>query len=135
MDIPASNPVRALVVDDGRMNRRLAERMLKRLNCEVFIAEGMDEAAEILRHEPLDIVFSDIEMPGIDGAEVAPQLRSLARTFSPERGHLRLVAVSGDGLGSDPEAYRTVGFDDYVPKPISFDSLKTQLDAIANPMD
>lgn len=112
------------------MNRRLAERMLRRLNCEVFTAEGLEDAAGILGTEPVDIVFSDLEMPGADIAELASYYRRLVETAFPDRNRLRVVAVSGDGLGKDPAAYQAVGFDDYLPKPINLNALKIRLDAV-----
>ncbi len=122
---PVDGAVRSLVVDDGAMNRRLAERMLRHLGCEVFTAEDAFSAIEILRTNEIDIVFSDVTMPDLDGADAVQLFRENAQQAFPDRIQpIAVVAVSGDALGDDRKTYREAGFDEYLPKPISVEALR-----------
>lgn len=117
--------LRVLVLDDGMMNRRLCERMLLRLGCEVVCSGDVEEALSAAGSGPFDLVISDVNMPGTDGVSGVAQLRELVRDSS---GNVpAIVAMSGQALGSDPAAYRAVGFDDYLPKPVMFDALEAGL--------
>lgn len=111
------------------MNRRLSERMLKHLGCEVATAEDAQSGVAALRAAPIDIIFSDVEMPDMNGDEAIQLFRKTARDTHPERPReLLIAAVSGQALGPDREAYLDAGFDDYVPKPVSVDRLREVLD-------
>ena len=110
--------IRVLVVDDGQLNRRLSERLLTHLNCDVLTAEDAAEGIETLREKRVDIVFSDVEMPDMNGVEAVNHFRAAAG------GRLTVVAVSGQSLGDDVKAYQDAGFDDYVPKPLTIDALR-----------
>ena len=110
--------IRVLVVDDGRLNRRLCERLLAHLNCAVFTAEDAAEGIETLTQKRVDIVFSDVEMPDMSGVEAVNLFRAAAG------GRLTVVAVSGQSLGDDVKAYQDAGFDDYVSKPLTLAALR-----------
>eukprot|EP00026_Physarum_polycephalum_P018593 Phypoly_transcript_20235.p1 GENE.Phypoly_transcript_20235~~Phypoly_transcript_20235.p1 ORF type:complete len:100 (+),score=12.18 Phypoly_transcript_20235:185-484(+) len=59
--------MRVLVTEDNQVNQLVAEKMLKRLGCEVVIAKDGYEALEKLQTCKLDLVFMDLHMPGLDG--------------------------------------------------------------------
>ena len=59
--------MRVLVTEDNQVNQLVAEKMLRRLGCEVVIAKDGYEALEKLQTQQLDLVFMDLHMPGLDG--------------------------------------------------------------------
>jgi CheY-like chemotaxis protein len=59
--------MRVLVTEDNQVNQLVAEKMLKRLGCEVVIAKDGYEALEKLKTSKVDLVFMDLHMPGLDG--------------------------------------------------------------------
>jgi CheY-like chemotaxis protein len=61
--------MRVLVTEDNQVNQLVAEKMLKRLGCEVVIAKDGYEALEKILHQHfhLDLIFMDLHMPGLDG--------------------------------------------------------------------
>lgn len=128
-DAPAnpsgSSTPRVLVVDDGRMNRRMCERMLVHLGCTVITAEDVESAVEAVEGGPFDLILSDVEMPGTGGVAGVERLREAARAHGG--GAPPIVAISGQALGSDAAAYRAAGFDDYLPKPVMVDALREGL--------
>ena len=130
MDKDPEKPVspvgwRVLVIDDGMMNRRLCERMLRHLGCEVVTAEDVESALVAVRSGRFDLILSDVEMPGTDGVAGVVRLREAARG---QGGRLPpIVAISGQALGADVAAYREAGFHDYLPKPVMVDDLREGL--------
>jgi CheY-like chemotaxis protein len=76
------------------------------------------------RADPPDIAFVDLGLPGIDGYEVARQVR--ARAGRP----IRLVALSGYGSAEYRERAFEAGFDDHIAKPITHAQLRSCIAAI-----
>lgn len=80
MHDPGSNPKRILVVEDDRVVRMLTVEVLEELGYRVFEAEDAPQALAILEgDEPLDLLMTDISLPGISGR----QLMALARRLRP----------------------------------------------------
>jgi len=128
MSAPPKDPIRALVVDDGHMNRRLCERMLRHLHCEAITAADAHEAREILLKQPVDVVFTDVDLPDMSGDDAIQMFRDAAARTNPDREHaVPIVAVSGAALGDDREDYLAAGFDDYIAKPVSVEAFGTCL--------
>jgi PAS domain S-box-containing protein len=67
--------LKVLLVEDNDQVRVFAADLLDHLRCDVVTASSAEEAIAILEAEPIDIVFSDVVMPGISGVELARQLR------------------------------------------------------------
>ncbi|QDT02051.1 Gliding motility regulatory protein [Rubripirellula lacrimiformis] len=67
--------LRSLVADDVRHNRTLAVHWLKELGHETFEAADGGEAWHIAKDKPLDLIVTDIEMPGRSGLDFLQQLR------------------------------------------------------------
>jgi class 3 adenylate cyclase len=109
---------RILVVDDQRTNVELMADLLRQRGYEVRTALDGEHALEIVRSEPLDLVVSDIMMPGLDGYELCRRLRAGAETAL-----LPVVLVTS----LDPQAERLKGIeagaDDFLSKPVNWTEL------------
>jgi PAS domain S-box-containing protein len=68
---------RVLLVEDNEQVRRFAESLLAELSCEVISASCGPEALELLASEQIDILFTDVVMPGMTGIELAGKAREL----------------------------------------------------------
>lgn len=68
-------PARVLVVDDIELNRSMLSRRLERRGFEVELAEGGQEALEMIRERTYDIVLLDIMMPEVSGYDVLEEVR------------------------------------------------------------
>jgi CheY-like chemotaxis protein len=68
--------ITVLVVDDERISRRVATRMLRELGLRVLEADGAEEALDVFRisQQPIDLVLLDVLMPETDGVELAEQI-------------------------------------------------------------
>ena len=105
----SEKPLRVLVVDDNRDAVQVLALLLRKHGHEVQIAYSGSEAllsAEIFQP---DCIISDIGMPGLDGYEVARQLRANQRFR-----HTPLIALSAY---SEAERARSAGFDHHLVKP------------------
>ena len=71
--------VTVLVVDDERISRHVASRMLRELGLRVLEADGAEEALDVFRisQHPIDLVLLDVVMPETDGVELAEQILAL----------------------------------------------------------
>ena len=89
---------------------------------EVFCTfDGPSTINLVATHEP-DVVLLDIGLPGMDGYQVAEQLREM------ECGRLTLVAVTGYGGEEDHHRVRRAGFDDHLVKPVNLELLEKALE-------
>jgi PAS domain S-box-containing protein len=67
--------LRVLVVEDNDEVREFAENLLAELNCRVLSAADGEAALRLLGSEPVDILFSDVVMPGMSGVDLARRVR------------------------------------------------------------
>ena len=110
--------VHALIVDDNATNRQILEYQTGSWKMRSRSAPGGAEALLLLRDavgagDPYDLVILDLQMPEMDGLTLAQTIRSDA-TFQ----RTRLVMLTSLGLRLDAEAWRGVGIDAYLVKPI-----------------
>lgn len=105
---------RILVVDDNRMNRIKLSRGLEQQGYAVELAEGGQQALDLLENAAFDVVLLDIIMPEMDGFQVLEQIKC-----NPELRDIPVIVISA--LDETESAVRCIemGAEDYLPK--SFD--------------
>jgi CheY-like chemotaxis protein len=112
---------RILVIEDNADNREMMRMLLETLGHEVHeAADGASGVSLAVRLVP-EVVLVDIGLPGLDGYEVARQIRAKLR------GGVRLIAVSGYGQKEDRLRAFEAGFDDHLLKPVEAERLSTML--------
>jgi adenylate cyclase len=100
-----------LVVDDQPQNLRLLDAVLSPRGYTVLTASDGQQALEVLRDRPVDLVLLDIVMPGMDGHEVCRRIRADERhAFVP------VVMITASGSQERLESLES-GADDFVQKP------------------
>ena len=115
--------MRILVVDDDRAVREALRRALTLAGYEVQLAEGGEQALELVVQAVPDAVVLDVGLPGIDGLEVCRRLRLLGNRVPILMLTARdAVADRIDGLD--------VGADDYMVKPFDVGELKARIRAL-----
>ncbi len=109
-----------LVVDDTPVNLVVARGMLTDTLAHVETAESGEECLKLIESNHYDIIFLDHKMPGLDGVETLHRAKEID---GPSRlsAYIALTANSGTGLR---EEYISLGFNDYLPKPMKADALK-----------
>jgi len=110
-----SQRLQVLVVEDNRINQIVARRLIERYGAEVVVASDGREAVSALEDRKFDIVFMDIQMPGMDGLEVTREIRSRERG-TPKRQFI--VAMTAHAMAADRERCLAAGMDDYLSKPV-----------------
>jgi class 3 adenylate cyclase len=109
---------RILVVDDQRVNAEIVGGLLRNLGYEVHSVLDGQSALEYVAVHPVDLVISDIMMPGMDGYELCRRLRA-----APGTALLPVVLVTS----LDPQAERVrgieAGADDFLSKPVNWAEL------------
>lgn len=116
---------RVLVVDDDPVIRGLLEVNLELEGYEVRLAvDGSDALAQVDAEHP-DLVLLDIMMPGVDGWEVAQQLKGDERT-----AHIPVAFLTARAMGSDVKRGTELGADAYVTKPFDPEELLELVDRL-----
>ncbi|ROQ20509.1 two-component system sensor histidine kinase BarA [Marinimicrobium koreense] len=133
MDIPLKRPgdaqskgpnagdkpaARILVVDDNPANLQLAGELLRGLNTEVVLATSGKEAMEWCRKQEFDLIFMDIQMPGMDGIETTKRLR-----IDHPRRRTPIIALTAHSMTEQKAELLIAGMDDCVSKPVSENQL------------
>ena len=118
-------PLRVLLVEDHEVNRMVMSAVLADLGATPRVAEGGQQALEVLASEPVDVVLMDCQMPGMDGLTATHQWRERERLQGRHR--VPIVALTGDSMHSARAACLHSGMDDYLSKPVSRQDLKATL--------
>ncbi|WP_285905200.1 PAS domain-containing hybrid sensor histidine kinase/response regulator [Pseudodesulfovibrio pelocollis] len=117
-----------LVVEDEAVNRLAAERFLEKLGHRPMAARSGPEALELLRHHQFDCVLMDIQMPDMDGLETMNAIRDA--TDIGRNTAIPIIALTAHALLDDREKFLDEGMDGYIPKPMTLDDLRDELDRV-----
>ncbi|MBP5988092.1 MAG: response regulator [Azonexus sp.] len=127
-DSPAILPTEAgnadiLLVEDNRVNQKVAIALLERRGYRVTVAENGALALELVTapDAPFALILMDMQMPVMDGLEATRQIRSFEAAHG--RPRLPIVAMTANAMQGDRENCVAAGMDDYVSKPIRADAL------------
>jgi CheY-like chemotaxis protein len=117
---------RILLADDNATNRMVAIGLLKRLGLHADAVNSGEEALRTLEAQPYDLVFMDVEMPGIGGLEATRRARA-PRSAGLNR-QVVIVAMTADAMQGDRELCLEAGINDYLAKPVTPRALAEILD-------
>lgn len=105
---------RILVIEDNAPNLELMTYLITAFGHMPLTAANGVAGLEVARRERPDLIVCDIQLPGMDGYEVARHLKS-----DPQLLSVPLVAVTAYAMVGDREKVLAAGFDGYIPKPIA----------------
>jgi CheY-like chemotaxis protein len=121
-------PLRVLIADDNRDSAESLGMLLEMSGHVVYLAhDGLDALAAAAEKLP-DIALLDIGMPGMDGYEVATNIRR--ETWG---SNMTLIAITGWGQEDNKRLARTAGFDHHLTKPMDSAVLDSILAAVVRP--
>jgi len=106
-------PPRVLLVDDNMVNLSVAGKILKKAGCDIAIAIGGLDAIEIAKKETFDIIFMDIQMPGMNGITASQKIKALGLVPQPP-----IVAMTAFSMQEEKNEFLDAGLDDFIAKPI-----------------
>ena len=116
--------LRVLVVEDNAINQQVAIGFLARLGHLADAAGDGTEGVRLLGGSPYDLVFMDIQMPGMDGYQSAAAIRSLGGRFA----EIPIIAMTANAMAGDREKCLAAGMDDYIAKPLNRRALAALLE-------
>jgi signal transduction histidine kinase/ActR/RegA family two-component response regulator len=108
--------VRVLVVDDDDDSRGFVARVLGGCGAEVRAAASAEAALDVLGETYVDVLVSDIGMPGSDGYDLITRVRTLEREHG---GRIPAIALTAYASDEDRERALAAGFSLHMPKPVS----------------
>lgn len=114
----ASRELKILIVDDNLMNRMVLEKFLSKWNFKYESTDNGTSALEMVRKTSFDLVLLDLQMPGIDGYEVAQEIRQ-----DDALNRLPIIAISADNISNVYTKVVGAGMNDFVTKPFEPDEL------------
>lgn len=122
IDYNANIGKRILIVDDSKINLKVANQILKPYNFNVQMVESGFECLELLESSTFDLILMDIMMPKMNGVETLRRLKTI------EGFDIPVIALTADAIEGTDEKYLNAGFDAYLSKPID----RYELDRILN---
>ncbi|MBF0673637.1 Hpt domain-containing protein [Pseudomonas sp.] len=108
----SQRPIRVMVVDDSVTVRKVTSRLLERHGMQVLLAkDGVDAIAQLQEHQP-DLMLLDVEMPRMDGFEVATLVR-----HDEQLKDLPIIMITSRTGEKHRERAMAIGVNDYLGKP------------------
>mgnify|MGYP004559418071 CR=1 FL=1 len=105
-----------LVVDDSKLNLRVAQNVLKVFNANVMTSTSGQECLDLCKTNKYDIILMDIMMPLMNGIETLKRIRI-------DDKKVPVIALTADAVEGMEEKYLSEGFNDYLSKPIDKNKL------------
>jgi two-component system, cell cycle response regulator DivK len=115
-----------LYIEDNRDNMMLVKRALEARGYRLLEAETGLAGVELAEKQDVDLILLDINLPDIDGYEVARRLRTSSKTVL---AYVPIIAVTANALKGDAEKALESGCDVYMSKPINIRELWARVEA------
>ncbi|MCR5565573.1 MAG: response regulator [Clostridiales bacterium] len=115
---------RILIVDDTRINIAVAVGLLKKTEIQIDSAQSGQEALDLADKTKYDLILMDQRMPGMDGTETLGMLRKKKDGINAQTP---VICMTADAIIGAKERYTAEGFTDYLPKPVSGETLEKKL--------
>ncbi|MBN2037353.1 MAG: response regulator [Chitinispirillaceae bacterium] len=116
---------RALIVEDNSINGKVAAQLLTKLGHTAEVVSNGQEALRVLAERTFDLVFMDVQMPGMDGYQVTHAIRS-GKAGERNRA-IPIIAQTASALKGDRERCLEAGMNDYIVKPVYLKDLSSAI--------
>lgn len=118
---------RILIVDDNKLNIKVAKRTLQDFNLVIEECYNGKECLEKIKAgNSYDLILMDIMMPEMNGETALSELKKIEGFNTP------VISLTADAIAGAEEKYRQEGFIDYIAKPFTKDQIKIKLDNVFN---
>ena len=118
-----------LLIEDNPQNSYLATFLLEQRGHEIVHAETGPLGLELAAKERPHLILLDIQLPGMDGHDVARALKS-----NPDLSPIPIVAVTSYAMVGDKEKCLEAGAEGYIEKPINPDSFVSEVERFLPPV-
>lgn len=114
----SGNGFRILLVEDNEINQKVAFHSLRKLGHTVDVVSSGREAIEAYQRHRYPLILMDANMPDLDGYETT----RLIREMEGNSRRTAIVALTANAMPGDRELCIQAGMDDYIPKPIQWNT-------------
>jgi CheY-like chemotaxis protein len=114
-----------LMIEDNEQNRDALSRRLQRHGYDVITAIDGRQGITMAQSELPDLILMDLNLPDVDGWEATRLLKE-----APETRAIPIMAMTAHAIAGDQERALQAGCDDYHAKPVEFQRLLTQIEAL-----
>ena len=117
------NALSLLVVEDDKETRGVISLMIPRKfpDVTIHVAANGNQGVELFKEHLPDIVITDINMPGMDGIQMAGEIKSL-------KADTRFIVLTGYSDKINLEKFCKIGVSDFIVKPLDFKKLFTSIE-------
>ena len=126
MKLGDSHPLRILLAEDNAVNQRVAQLFLKKLHYRADIVANGAEAVAAVERQAYDAVLMDVQMPEMDGLQATQHIRTKVKASRQPY----IIAMTAHAMSGDKARCIEAGMDDYINKPIDFESLSNVLQRV-----
>lgn len=112
-----------LVVEGAHLDQELVLDLLEMSGHTVLTADSQEDALEMARQQPLDLILMDVSPPGKVGLTITAELKA-----DPATRHIPVMAVTAHSMVKDREVLLQAGCDGYVTKPIDVTTFAAEVE-------
>ncbi len=112
-------PLKILLAEDNKMNQLIASKIFKKVGYNIDIAENGLDAISMNDKQRYDLIFMDIQMPGMDGLQATRSIIKKHGKSAPP-----IIAMTANVLSEDENECTMAGMKDFVSKPFTFERLE-----------
>lgn len=111
---------KVLIAEDSSVIQNLTKKILQFQNFDIQSVKNGRELLDSVEKETYDVILLDINMPIMNGIEAVTELRKHA---DAQKKNIPVIAITGNAANHTTEYLKSVGFTEYLQKPLNFDHL------------
>ncbi|MDM8527550.1 response regulator [Anaerolineales bacterium HSG24] len=116
-----------LYVEDNFENKLFVRRVIESMGHEMIEAENGPDSLTLAAQRPPDLIFMDINIPGMDGLQTTIELKK-----NGELKHIPVIALTANAMKGDRERCLNAGCNGYMQKPVGVSDLRREIQRHAN---
>ncbi|MEQ8715494.1 MAG: response regulator [Cyclobacteriaceae bacterium] len=109
-----------LVAEDSSVIQNLTKRILVNQNYEIDAVKNGQQVLNKMESKDYNLILMDINMPVMDGIECTKKIRGLS---DDTKNNIPIIAITGNAKNYTLKDFNNMGINDFLPKPLNFDSL------------
>ncbi|SDK76237.1 response regulator [Natronincola ferrireducens] len=122
-----SRPVNILLIEDEKINQKVAQSLLKSRGWRIITALDGQEGIEKFNQEDFDVILVDIHMPKLNGFQVTNRIRRIERH---QGRYTPIIGMSASDIPKDKEKFVGVEMDSYILKPLRAEELYQTIETL-----
>ncbi|MBN2652510.1 MAG: response regulator [Spirochaetales bacterium] len=122
---PSSKEITVLIVDDIKNNRNLIKSMISPIGFKILEATNGQEALDLIKVKPPDVVLMDMRMPVMDGYEASSKIKA-----DKETREIPIIAITASAFDDQEHKVLASGVEEYIRKPFNPEELFDKLEQL-----